>query len=437
MTAQNVTLEYAIQGLANEDPTINNVLCGVIFSTEKSYGGPPVASTSMIPQFPPKGSNQTKKTKKKKNKRRTCQLEGWSVSLRDTVTTQSPARSSYNKNANSKIRKNLVPSDEPIANSSMIPQLAPKGSKGEAIHKPVPHVEPSSSDDTKDEERLVTGAQRKSHPIKNKQRLRKNANNKIRKNLVPSDEQVANSSRTPQFPPKGSIRTKKSKKKKNKRRTCQLEGWSVLLQDTVTTQSPARSSNHKNANNKIRKNLVPSDEPVASASRTPQLAPNEYKGKVIRKSVPHVEPSSMDITEDKERLVGVQSKSKPKKLAKSKQCPSSRSVNCGTSSSDSSDVDPEHLIQKILASASVTEKSTLKKKRRSRTSRKTSEEDIDMNKAIEIVMQNLVGSDSDDQDEKSKNEEKEVNSSETRESPIAACCKSLTKKRPKVKLYMI
>ena len=365
MTAQNVTLEYAIQGLANEDPTINNVLCGVIFSTEKSYGGPPVASTSMIPQFPPKGSNQAKKTKKKKNKRRTCQLEGWSVSLRDTVTTQSPARSSYNKNANSKIRKNLVPSDEPIANSSMIPQLAPKGSKGEAIHKPVPHVEPSSSDDTKDEERLVTGAQRKSHPIKNKQRLRKNANNKIRKNLVPSDEQVANSSRTPQF------------------------------------------------------------------------LPNEYKGKVIRKSVPHVEPSSMDITEDKERLVGVQSKSKPKKLAKSKQCPSSRSVNCGTSSSDSSDVDPEHLIQKILASASVTEKSTLKKKRRSRTSRKTSEEDIDMNKAIEIVMQNLVGSDSEDQDEKSKNEEKEVNSSETRESPIAACCKSLTKKRPKVKLYMI
>ena len=79
----------------------------------------------------------------------------------------------------------------------------------------------------------------------------------------------------------------------------------------------------------------------------------------------------------------------------------------------------------------------MKKKRRSRTSRKTSEEDIDMNKAIEIVMQNLVGSDSDDQDEKSKNEEKEVNSSETRESPIAACCKSLTKKRPKVKLYMI
>ena len=242
---------------------------------------------------------------------------------------------------------------------------------------------------------------------------------------------------------KDSSLASKSTPRKAHTREKNPEYWSDC-EDESFNELLAKTSDHKKVDKKVWITLIPSqscvDEPVASTSRTPQMPSKEYKGKAIRKPVPQVEPSSSDDTEDEERLVtGAQIKSKPNMSTKTKnQRPSNRSVNCHSSSSDSSDDDPEHLIQKILTSASVTRKSTSEKKKRSRTSKKiTSEEDIDMNKAIENFMKNLVGSDSDDEDEKSKNEEKEVNSSETRESPKAACSKSLTKKQSKVKLYMI
>ena len=75
-----------------------------------------------------------------------------------------------------------------------------------------------------------------------------------------------------------------------------------------------------------------------------------------------------------------------------------------------------------------------KKTRRSVTWKEISVEDVDMKKAVKNVIKNLVGSDSDDEDSKAKNEEKVVNLSETRESRKAACSKSLSKKRPAVNL---
>ena len=80
-------------------------------------------------------------------------------------------------------------------------------------------------------------------------------------------------------------------------------------------------------------------KPVAGTSRTSPMPPKQPKGKAIRKPVPQVEPSSSDDTEDEEHLT---------------VSGSSRSVNCHTSSSDNSDVDTEHLIQQILASAFAT-----------------------------------------------------------------------------------
>ena len=501
----------------------------------------------------------TKKTKKQKNKRRTFELEGWSVSLVDKLSQDSVTMQSTPEQEKSSPKSGqAIPSKEsPLANNplgadELAPTPNPKRNKLK-LAKKTPSTTPLILDETlqsismkdsnkkslvlqnceEEEARLKTpesvkqlfkktplpsltgqksviGSKKKTSidgrnpssqdnsvkevpeetPKTKKDQPKKNK--KSSTSLMDTESLVTNSSGqalsiVDETPKTSDLSAKKDRPKKGKKLlnsivedevlvtvatsakssasavNAQLKDSSLASKATKMKSTPrkahtreknpeywsdgedesfndllAKTSDHKKVDTKVRKTLIPSqsyvDEPVASTSRTPL---KRSKGKAIRKPVPHVEPRSSDDTEDEERLVtGAQSKSKPNMSAKTKQRPSSRSVNCHSSSSDSSDVDQEHLIQEILASSSVTKKSTSKKKRRSRTTKKNSEEDIDMNKAIENVMKNLVGSDSDDQDEKSKNEEKEVHSSETRESPKAACSKSLTKKRPKVKLYI-
>ena len=506
----------------------------------------------------------TKKTKKQKNKRRTFELEGWSVSLVDKLSQDSVTMQSTPEQEKSSPKSGqAIPSKEsPLANNplgadELAPTPNPKRNKLK-LAKKTPSTTPLILDETlqsismkdsnkkslvlqnceEEEARLKTpesvkqlfkktplpsltgqksviGSKKKTSidgrnpssqdnsvkevpeetPKTKKDQPKKNK--KSSTSLMDTESLVTNSSgqalsNVDETPKTSDLSAKKDRPKKGKKLlnsivedevlvtvatsakssasavNAQLKDSSLASKATKMKSTPrkahtreknpeywsdcedesfnellAKTSDHKKVDKKVWITLIPSqscvDEPVASTSRTPQMPSKEYKGKAIRKPVPQVEPSSSDDTEDEERLVtGAQIKSKPNMSTKTKnQRPSNRSVNCHSSSSDSSDDDPEHLIQKILTSASVTRKSTSEKKKRSRTSKKiTSEEDIDMNKAIENFMKNLVGSDSDDEDEKSKNEEKEVNSSETRESPKAACSKSLTKKRPKVKLYI-